>query len=214
MGTAGAGKPGPASIFLVWTTTPWTLPANVALAVHPDLDYVKVRQRRQGLLILGTRRSTSPPARAGATVLETAEGADLVGLRFQGPFDELPAARDGARAPPVIAWEDVGEEEGTGIVHIAPGCGAEDYELSKAQGLAVIIPIDEAGALPSGSGALDGQGPARRRAGDLRDLDAKGRLFRAEHYSTATRAAGAAARSWRSASPTSGSSARTSSGRR
>ena len=120
------GQPG--TFFLVWTTTPWTLPANVALAVHPDLDYVRASLGSE-TLILG-KKVFETLALAGATVSATVKGRTLVGLRYGGPFDDLPAAAPAKAVHRVIAWDAVSEEEGTGIVHIAPGCGAEDFALS------------------------------------------------------------------------------------
>ena len=166
--------------FLVWTTTPWTLPANVALAVHPELEYVRAKVGDEVLIVSKTVFGSA--AWDGATVLETVRGRDLVGLRFAGPFDELPAARDGVAHHRVIAWSDVGEAEGTGIVHIAPGCGAEDFALSKTEGLPVLIPIDDQARFRPGHGALDGK-DARDVAQEIADdLAAKGRLFRAAPY--------------------------------
>ena len=88
-------------------------------------------------------------------VVEERAGADLVGWRYAGPFDELPAVARRVRGERgyehrVVAWTEVGEEEGTGIVHIAPGCGAEDFALGKSLGLPVIGPIDEDGPLLPG----------------------------------------------------------------
>ena len=146
---------------LVWTTTPWTLAANVAAAVGPEMAYVRIRQGdgehwvAKGRL----REAVVGPF----TVLEERPGRDLAGWRYRGPYDELPAVRSafdagGPGGEPyehrVVAWDLVGEEEGTGIVHIAPGCGAEDYQLGKAIGLPVIGPIDEDGRYHDGYGWL------------------------------------------------------------
>ena len=118
-----------------------------------------------------SRRSVGP-----FEVLEQRPGRDLVGWRYTGPFDELPAvgaafAGQATTAPyehRVVAWDEVGEEEGTGIVHIAPGCGAEDFQLGKALGLPVIGPIDEDGRYYDGFGWLSRpRGPGGRRVGRL-----------------------------------------------
>ena len=118
----------------VWTTTPWTLPANVAAAVKPDGEYVRV----DGAWWLRERK---PDAEAAAT----ARGDELVGLEYEGPFDHLSAQKGVVHR--VIPWEDVQTNEGTGIVHIAPGCGAEDFELARVHDLPVLTPIDEAGRM-------------------------------------------------------------------
>jgi isoleucyl-tRNA synthetase len=154
----------PGESLLVWTTTPWTLTSNVAAAVGEDLRYVKVRQS-DGVFWLG--KGTLKTALQGPfQVEEELAGRDLVGWRYEGPFDDLPAVR--AAFDPadyehrIVAWGEVGEDEGTGIVHIAPGCGAEDFQLGKALGLPVIAPLDESGIV------LDGFGPLSGR--DVRDV--------------------------------------------
>jgi len=129
---------------VVWTTTPWTLPANVAAAVQPDAEYV-----------LDDRGEWRARELAGeANVLASASGEELVGLEYEGPFDGLPA-QDGV-VHRVIAWDDVVLDEGTGIVHIAPGAGAEDFELSRVHDLPVLTPIDEAGCFVTGYGPFEG----------------------------------------------------------
>ena len=120
---------------VVWTTTPWTLPANVAAAVKPDAEY--------GLTDDG--RWVAVARFPDDTFVKRAPGSDLVGLEYSGPFDDLPAQAGVVHR--VIPWDEVSLDEGTGIVHIAPGCGAEDFELSRVHDLAVVAPIDEAGRM-------------------------------------------------------------------
>ncbi len=167
--------------FLVWTTTPWTLPANVALAVHPDLDYVRAKVGDE--VIVAGKKVYEQAKWHDASVLETVKGRDLVGLRFRGPFDgELPATVESATAHAVIPWDEVGEEEGTGIVHIAPGCGEEDFALSKEHALPVLVPIDDMARFRPGYGWLEGK-DARDVAHEIADdLTKRGLLFRAAPY--------------------------------
>ncbi len=165
---------------LVWTTTPWTLPANVAAAVNPELDYVKVRQGEHVYYAsAGTREKLF---KKEGEVLETVKGAALVGRRYLGPYDDLPAANEAAAAHQVIAWSEVGETDGTGIVHIAPGCGAEDFQLGKDLGLPLIAPIDGAGIYEPGFGFLTGQDVHHVEKSVLQDLKQKGLFFRQESY--------------------------------
>src|SRR5205807_1578063 len=118
---------------VIWTTTPWTLPANVAAAVRPDADYGRLANGDWVAVARGD----------GATFVERKRGDELVGWRYRGPFDALgPGGEVDHR---VIGWDEVALDEGTGIVHIAPGCGAEDFELSKVHDLPVLSPVDEAG---------------------------------------------------------------------
>jgi isoleucyl-tRNA synthetase len=138
---------------LIWTTTPWTLSGNVAAAVHPELTYVLVEGRdgRRWWLSHGSQPRVAP----GATIVRQAKGAELLGLTYRGPFDELPAAAGVEHR--VIPWDEVSDEEGTGIVHIAPGCGQEDFALSRQFELAVIDPIDEFGRFRDGFGWQSGR---------------------------------------------------------
>ncbi|MFI5254332.1 MAG: class I tRNA ligase family protein, partial [Candidatus Limnocylindrales bacterium] len=156
---------------LVWTTTPWTLTSNVAAAVGEDLTYVAVRQGGETLWLA---KGTLEQALEGPfSVVEERPGRELVGWRYAGPFDDLSAVRrafgawrgaDGETpyVHSVVAWDEVGEEEGTGIVHIAPGCGAEDFQLGKRLGLPVVAPLDESGIF------IDGFEPFTGR--DVRDI--------------------------------------------
>jgi isoleucyl-tRNA synthetase len=127
----------------IWTTTPWTLPANVAAAVKPDAEYGLF----DGAWWLRELKPDSAPAR-------TVRGEELVGLEYDGPFDDLPAQEGVVHR--VIPWDDVATTEGTGIVHIAPGCGAEDFELSRLHNLPVVMPIDESGRMLPRFGAFKG----------------------------------------------------------
>ncbi|MBI3971621.1 MAG: isoleucine--tRNA ligase [Chloroflexi bacterium] len=172
----------PGESLLVWTTTPWTLAANVAVAVHPDLVYQKVHQGDEVLYVAKGAKSSA--VRGPHDVIEELPGAQLVGMRYRGPFDELPAVqRAGAvEAHRVIAGKDVVEAEGTGIVHIAPGCGREDFVLGREHDLPAIVPIDEFGNYVEGFGVLTGRN-AQDVARDVVDsLQAKGLLYRAEPY--------------------------------
>ncbi|MDO8562330.1 MAG: class I tRNA ligase family protein, partial [Candidatus Limnocylindria bacterium] len=166
--------------FLVWTTTPWTLTANVALAVHPDLEYVRVKLAGE-VLIVG-RKVYEQSGWHDASVIETVKGADLLGLRYRGPFDDLDAAKVAVEHHRVIAWDEVGEEEGTGIVHIAPGCGEADFKLGKREAFPVLVPIDDSARYVDGFGAFTGR-EARGVADDVvAALDVQGLLFRAAPY--------------------------------
>jgi isoleucyl-tRNA synthetase len=127
----------------IWTTTPWTLPANVAAAVKPDAEYGLF----DGAWWLRELKPDGVPAR-------TVRGEELVGLEYDGPFDDLPAQEGVTHR--VIPWDDVTTTEGTGIVHIAPGCGAEDFELSRVHDLPVVMPIDESGHMLPRFGAFKG----------------------------------------------------------
>ena len=174
----------PGESLLVWTTTPWTLAANVAAAVGEDLRYVRVRQ---GADVYWLGKGTLRTALQGPfEVLEERPGGDLVGWRYAGPFDGLPAVRETFEAAGyehrIVAWGEVGEEEGTGIVHIAPGAGAEDFQLGKALGLPVIGPIDEDGRYFAGFDWLSGKAAAEVAGEIVDDLERRGFFYHLEPY--------------------------------
>ena len=129
---------------VVWTTTPWTLPANVAAAVKPDAEYGLTEDGRW----LAAERFPDQ------IFTRRALGQELVGLEYDGAFDHLPAQAGVVHR--VISWDEVALDEGTGIVHIAPGCGAEDFELSRIHDLPVLTPIDESGRMLPAYGEFAG----------------------------------------------------------
>ena len=142
----------PDEAIVVWTTTPWTLPANVAAAVDPDATYAAVR--RDGGVDWVMEERAEAVYGADAEIDRTAPGRDLVGLVYRGPFGDLAAQSE--VEPRVVAWDMVAADEGTGVVHIAPGCGAEDYELGLREELDVLVPVDESGHFVEGYGNLTG----------------------------------------------------------
>jgi isoleucyl-tRNA synthetase len=163
---------------LVWTTTPWTLSANVAAAVHPELRYARVRQGGHTFYLAV---DAVPHALRGEyEVLGEVPGAELVGRAYQGPFDELPANAQVQHR--VIPWNEVAADEGTGIVHIAPGAGREDYRLSKEQDLQVVAPIDDSGIYYDGFGWLTGMYVHDVAGPIVRNLREKGLLYRDHEY--------------------------------
>jgi len=166
---------------LVWTTTPWTLAANVACAVHPLLDYVKVRQGDDVYYLAGScldqMKSHGP-----YEIIEHLQGAKMVGWTYDGPFDELPAAASAVEAHRVIPWDLVSESEGTGIVHIAPGCGKEDFALGQEFDLPVLAPIDESGIFIDGYGPLAGTAAAEVSGAVFESLREKGYYYKKEPY--------------------------------
>lgn len=162
---------------LVWTTTPWTLTANTAVAVHPTLPYIRVAQ---GGRIYWVAQERCQVLTGEYKILSQVPGKELVGLGYRPPFEELPA-QEGVEHR-VISWPGVSGAEGTGIVHIAPGCGREDFALSKEQSIAVIAPIDENGVFLEGFGPFTG-----RKVGDvttpiIEALRDKGYLYKVEEY--------------------------------
>ena len=167
----------PGESLLVWTTTPWTLTANVVAAVHPELTYVKVSNRDEVLYLVKARVDV---LEGEYEVLEEMPGTDLAGWRYQGPFDELPA-QEGIEHR-VVEWDEVGEDEGTGIVHVAPGAGAEDFALGRENDLQVIAPLDEDGSFVRGFGWLEGMNVGDVNEPIFDSLKEKGIFYKVEQY--------------------------------
>jgi len=167
--------------FLVWTTTPWTLPANVALAVNPELTYVEVQDKKGDIFILLKSKAELIPE---GKIIRDFSGKDLEGLEYQGMFDELEEVKRSMKeeSHKVILWKEVSEEEGTGIVHIAPGCGQEDFQLSKELNLPVIDPVDDESRYKQGFGKLTGLLVSEINELIFEELKKKKLLFKIENY--------------------------------
>ena len=139
-----AGEPDPhGTAFLVWTTTPWTVPSNVGLAVHPELTYAAVEWQGRRLIVAEARVA----ALFGdeAEVVERIPAADLVGRRYARPLDLVPAPEDPQNGWTVVPETFVSADDGTGIVHMAPAFGADDYLAGQRHGLPMLRPVDDAG---------------------------------------------------------------------
>ncbi len=156
------GRPG--EFLVIWTTTPWTLPANVAVAVSAEAEYGRTAS---GDWLAVTTAPDTP-------FVEVRRGSELVGWRYDGPFDSLPALAGVEHR--VLAWDEVELDEGTGLVHIAPGCGTSDFEFGRREGLAMPTPVDEAGAYYPEYGWLAGRAHDDVTRDVLAYLDERGLL--------------------------------------
>lgn len=165
---------------LVWTTTPWTLPANVALAVKPDVEYCEVHFEGEVQTIILAKDSLHILNKSRNKIIRVLKGSDLVGLNYETFFPELPSQSRIKHT--IIAWDAIDPKEGTGIVHIAPGCGAEDYELSKKLELPLIRPVDESGVYGEGFGAFSGLRTEDATQPIVNNLESSGKLFRSHLY--------------------------------
>ena len=222
---------------LVWTTTPWTLTSNVAAAVNPDLDYVKLKSKRDGSVYYFAKDNLEYPRLAkefkegfgrpewawpsgvpklktigqifkeqgGYEIEATIKGAEMIGWEYTGPFDDLPAqsemggvpfdprvkdkcgkschrvvdgGRDFKGNPMVVAGE------GTGIVHIAPGCGDVDHTLGQQLGIVGIAPLGEDGSFLDGFGPFTGRNSTDPATAEFvfEQLKAKHLLVNVEQY--------------------------------
>lgn len=130
----------PGTFFLVWTTTPWTLPANVALAVKQDAIYVVAEKNGEKLIMV--ENLAEKVLDKDFTILSKMPGKELLGRQYKPLFAFMPMPK---KSHYVVAGDFVGTEDGTGIVHIAPAFGADDMEISKKYDLPVVITIGEDG---------------------------------------------------------------------
>ncbi len=162
---------------LVWSTTPWTFSSNVAAAVNPDLNYVQIKKAGNIYYIAEKAASTIG---GDYIVLDHIKGKKLIGLQYESLYPDFEAQKGIKHR--VIPWKDVGEEEGTGIVHIAPGCGAEDLEIGKKEKLQEICPIDENGYFLEGFGFLTGKHVSEITDQIIEDLGKRDILFKTKPY--------------------------------
>jgi isoleucyl-tRNA synthetase len=182
---------------VVWTTTPWTLPSNVAAAVSPKLTYVTVEvlhgplQGRK-LVVADTRKqalfergdaftSTEAPA---ARVIEEFDGASLVGHEYRRPFDVVPMPY-GMKHSVVIPGDFVTADDGSGIVHMAPAFGADDYAAGQAHGLALVRPVAPDGTFQGTTWPeIEGKLVTAEETNDviIKRLKAEGRWLRTEQH--------------------------------
>ena len=168
----------PDTSLLVWTTTPWTLLANLAAAVGPDVTYAVVDDpHRDGRLVMARSR-VEALAGDGARVHRELPGSDLIGLEYAPPFDFVPA--EGA-AHTVRPGDFVTTEDGSGIVHLAP-YGEEDMEVAKRDGLPVPQMIDPSGRVSPMGERFAGLWIKDADPEIVTDLDRRGLLFKAEEY--------------------------------
>jgi len=163
------------TFFLIFTTTPWTVPADVAIAVNPEFKYVKVRQKDKHYWLAESRLSVMN----GEYEIEAHKrGASLVGIKYEMPYANFEVQKDAAHH--VVAWDLVSESEGTGIVHIAPGCGPEDYELGKKEKLTAPSPLNEEGVFMHGYRWLVGKHVSEVNPAIIEDLKKRGFIYKLE----------------------------------
>ena len=164
--------------FLVWTTTPWTLPGNVALAVHPDVEYVEVEVAREGKterLILA--KALLPNLIQDYRLLATFKGSELVGRKYVPLYSFMKPDRP---AYYVVAATYVSIEDGTGIVHMAPAFGAEDMTVGQQYGLPVLQTVDSEGRFIAAITPWAGMPVKAADPAIIEDLQRRGLMYRSE----------------------------------
>ena len=167
---------------LVWTTTPWTLPSNLAAAVHPDVEYVVVQAPNGRRYLLARARVAAYERELGENppVLARFTGRQLIGTRYKPPFDFFYGKQPNAHQ--VLSAEYVTTEDGTGIVHIAPAYGEEDKVVTDAAGIDVVTPVNSRGEFDSQVPPYEGQHVFDANKNIIRDLKAAGLLLRHDTY--------------------------------
>lgn len=155
----------------IWTTTPWTLPANMAIAVHPEIEYAVVARPAGGALIVAQALVPKLAHFLGdaPSTLATVRGSDLEGMRARHPWLD--------RDVPIVLAEHVTLEAGTGLVHTAPGHGQEDYEVGRRYGLDAYAPVDGSGRFVPAVEHFGGMKVFDADAKIVAHLEAAGRLL-------------------------------------
>jgi isoleucyl-tRNA synthetase len=163
--------------FVVWTTTPWTLPSNVALALHPDLTYAEVEHDGKRLVLAEAR--VAAVLGEDARIVRRWSAHELEGVRYRRPFDLVPAPASEESAWLTLLEDFVTAQDGTGIVHLAPAFGADDYASGQKHGLPMFRPVDDAGRFDDHLPLVGGQFVKDADAVLVEDLAARGLVFRA-----------------------------------
>jgi len=173
----GEGAQAGTASVVIWTTTPWTLPANRAVAVHPELEYVVVALDHRERLILAADLVEATLQRAGEAryeIVSRCRGSDLAGLVLRHPFLD--------RQVPVVLGEHVTTDGGTGCVHTAPGHGQEDFEVGQRYGLEVTNPVDGEGRFLEDTEHFGGLDVFDANPRVVERLEARGALLHHEAY--------------------------------
>lgn len=173
----------------IWTTTPWTIPANMAVAVNPELAYAVVEVAAGEpfkYLLIAKDLSDRLSQVFGSELTPKAElkGADLEGCTYRHPLqDQLPTDKRGETSPILIGGDYVTTESGTGLVHTAPGHGDEDFRVGQRYGLPVLCPVNERGDMTAEAGPFEGMNVLKdANAAVIEALDKAGSLLKHEPY--------------------------------
>ncbi len=168
---------------LVWTTTPWTLPSNLMLAVNKDIDYVVMSENGQEYILAEARLGAYKKQLENATLVNKIKGSDLIGMNYEPMFKYFENLKTKG-AFKVLNGEFVSTEDGTGVVHIAPGFGQDDFEACRAydENFPVVCPVDEAGKFTSEVTDYQGIQVFETNEPIMQWLKANGLLVKKEQY--------------------------------
>ena len=174
----------PRTSLLAWTTTPWTVPSNVAMVVGSKIHYVKARQEVDGEeeFLIVAKSQAGAILKGDYEVVQEMTGADLVGLRYEPMWPDAVDHADGADAWRVVSADYVTTEDGTGIVHTAPAFGMDDFATGQKYDLPVLNPVTAEGRFIDDFGDLSGLWFKDADRPIIRDLTARGLLYREDSY--------------------------------
>lgn len=169
-------KSEPDTSFLVWTTTPWTLISNVALALNSDIDYVKVKNNGEHLILAKARLSV---LKGEYEIIQELKGQELIGLDYEPLFTFCQTDK---KLYYTVAADFVSTDDGSGIVHIAPAFGEDDYKIGLSHDLPVLQPVDKSGKFTEEVTAYKGKFVKTADPEIIADLKKNNRLYKAENY--------------------------------
>ncbi|TDL35106.1 isoleucine--tRNA ligase [Jeotgalibacillus sp. S-D1] len=172
----GKGKLDTGVNFVIWTTTPWTIPANLAIALHPELDYVVVEEQGSNYVVAKDLLShvAETMGWTDAAVLKTVKGAELEHVTAQHPIYD--------RESLVVLGEHVTTEAGTGCVHTAPGHGEDDFQVGRKYGLDVLCPVDDRGVFTEEAPGFEGLFYDKANKPITEKLEEAGALLKLEFF--------------------------------
>jgi isoleucyl-tRNA synthetase len=165
---------------LVWTTTPWTLPGNVAVAVRSDVEYLRVRHNDEVLVVAAAL--AEQVLGVDLDVVGSYRGDELQGMKYEGPIFEQADVELGSY--PVLSADFVTTDDGTGIVHLAPAFGEDDFDVARAAGIELRNPVEPDGTFGKNVTGYEGRPVKDPKLTEelIADLDRRGLLFGAEEY--------------------------------
>jgi isoleucyl-tRNA synthetase len=166
-------------LLLAWTTTPWTLPSNLALGVGPDIDYAVLELDGRRMIIAADRLGAYEAELGAATRVATITGAELVGRRYRPLYDFFAATPNAFQ---VLGADFVSVDEGTGVVHMAPGFGEEDQVACNEVGIPTVCPMDEHGRYTAEVPTWSGTHVFDANPLVVRELKARGLVVRHDTY--------------------------------
>ncbi|HWK16531.1 MAG TPA: isoleucine--tRNA ligase [Solirubrobacteraceae bacterium] len=179
--TKGRGSVEPGDELLIWTTTPWTLVSNAAVAVNAELSYVRARAG-EGPVQIVAEALLERVLGEGAEILGRLPGRELAGIAYEPPFPYIPSDAYGERGHTVLIGDFVTAEDGTGLVHTAIAFGEDDFRLGEQYGLTVVNPVRPDGTYDNRIGPYAGRKVKDADLDLVEDLRVRGKLLRSEPY--------------------------------